>query len=256
MKSNKELIIFDLDGTLTESKAPLTEEMANAFTELLRNKSVAVISGCAFDQFEEQFVKPLSQLNEQFPYLPNLYLLPTSGSQLYEYDSRESGFYRVYHHDLTLKEKVAIYNAWKSATLPKDFRCDPWGEVAEDRGSQITFSMCGQQAPIQVKRQYDPDASIRRAITVAMKGYLPSGFEIRIGGTTSIDVTRAGIDKAYGIERLLKWVRLEKEAVMFVGDALYDGGNDAAVKKTGVECHQVAGPDETLVLIQNINKEQ
>lgn len=246
--SNKKLIIFDLDGTLTESKDTLKEDMANAFTSLLAHKEVAVISGCAFKQFEEQFLKPLHMFNECFPNLHNLYLLPTSGSQLYEY-GREAGFYRVYHNDLTLKEKVAVYNAWESATLPKDFRCEPWGEIAEDRDSQVTFSMCGQEAPIEVKRQYDPDASIRKGIARAMKGYLPSGFEIRVGGTTSIDVTRAGIDKAYGITKLLKWVRLETHDAMFIGDALFPGGNDESARRTGIDCIEVAGPEETLKLI-------
>lgn len=255
MYSDKDLVIFDLDGTLTESKADLEYEMTQAFTELLENIQVAVISGCACSQFENQFLQPLDKHAQYWPKLSNLYLLPTSGSQLYEYAGREAGFYQVYNNDLTLTEKVKIYNAWESAVLPKDFKCEPYGEVAEDRESQITFSMCGQQAPLSIKKAYDPDATIRSGIASAMRTYLPSGFEIRLGGTTSIDVTRAGIDKAYGIEKLIKWTRIDVTRALFVGDALYAGGNDSAAKKTGIECVEVSGPEETLGLIKKLNEE-
>jgi len=247
------LVIFDLDGTLTESKARVTEKMAVEFSRLLRKAEVAVISGCAFKQFEEQFVLPLIAYSDPFPRLHQLYLLPTCGSQLYEYAGRESGFSRMYHNDLTLREKVEIYNAWQSSVLDKDFICEPYGEIAEDRGSQVTFSMCGQEAPLDVKKKYDPDGQKRKAIISAMESYLCGKYEIRIGGTTSIDVTRAGIDKAYGINKLLEWLHLKKEDLLFIGDALFPGGNDRAVKDMGVTCLQVAGPDETIQIIKELN---
>ena len=48
------LIIFDLDGTLTESKQPLTGEMAALVAKLLAVKKVAVASGGALPQFLKQ----------------------------------------------------------------------------------------------------------------------------------------------------------------------------------------------------------
>jgi len=252
---NKDLIVFDLDGTLTESKSRLTEKMAIVFAELLTKHQVAVISGCAFTQFKEQFVLPLVAYNDPFPKLFNLYLLPTCGSQLYEYAGREAGFHRMYHNDLVLREKVEIYNAWKSSVLESDIVCEPYGEIAEDRESQITFSMCGQEAPLDVKKAYDPEGKVRQKIITAMKAYLLDKYEVRIGGTTSIDVTRAGIDKSYGIKKLLEWLHLQKEDVFFVGDALFPGGNDHAVKDMGVLCKAVTGPDETIKIINALNSD-
>jgi len=259
---NKELIVFDLDGTLTESKSRVTEKMAIAFAELLVKYQVAVISGCAFKQFKEQFVLPMISYNDPFPRLSNLYLLPTCGSQLYEYAGREAGFSRMYHNDLILCEKVEVYNAWATSVNPtggwdeSDIIPDKqFGEIAEDRGSQITFSMCGQEAPLDVKKAYDPDCVKRQKVISTMKARLLDKYEIRIGGTTSIDVTRAGIDKAYGINKLLDWIHLKKEDVFFIGDALFPGGNDRAVKDMGVKCKEVTGPEETIKVINAINSD-
>lgn len=70
-----------------------------------------------------------------------------------------------------------------------------WGERIEDRGSQITFSGLGQHAPLAAKAAWDPDFAKRKRLQAALGLALP-GFAVRIGGSTSVDITRAGIDKA------------------------------------------------------------
>lgn len=249
---NKRLIIFDLDGTLTASKTNLTKEVAFAFSKLLLKKDVAIISGCAFQQFEDQFLKPLERFCPvSSGRLRRLFLLPTSGSQMYEW---ATGWYQVYNNDLTLKEKVNIYNAWESASIDRDFTCrPPHGEIAEDRGSQITFSMCGQEAPLEIKERYDPEAKIRGRIIAAMHKYVfLERFELKTGGTTSIDVTRKGMDKAYGVERLLERLKMRTKDAVFIGDSLFYGGNDVAVKKTGIDCVETTGPENTTEIINGI----
>jgi hypothetical protein len=73
---------------------------------------------------------------------------------------------------------------------------------------------------------------------------------VRIGGTTSIDVTPRGVNKAYGIRKLEEYLKVSQDRIVFVGDALYQGGNDYPAKATGVDCIQVKGPEETKQLIQ------
>ena len=67
-----------------------------------------------------------------------------------------------------------------------------------------------------------------------MQKELPA-FEVRRGGLTSIDVTQKGIDKAYGVRQIEKVLKIPIKEMVFIGDALYPGGNDAAAKKTGVQ---------------------
>jgi hypothetical protein len=75
-------------------------------------------------------------------------------------------------------------------------------------------------------------------------------FTIRLGGATSIDVTRPGIDKAYGIKKLSEIQKIEIEQMLFIGDALFPGGNDYPAKELGVTTIQVRDPEETKRVIE------
>ena len=86
MLPNKKIIAFDIDGTLTFSKSPITQDMANLLKELIKQKIVILISGGRFEQFKTQFLPPLLNDNSFIIFLHNLILLPTSGSQRYEYN--------------------------------------------------------------------------------------------------------------------------------------------------------------------------
>ena len=114
--------------------------------------------------------------------------------------------------------------------------------------------MLGQQAPLSVKKNWDPLMEKRKYLAHLMKKQLKD-FEIRIGGTTSIDITKRGIDKSYGILNLMELYGIESSEVVFIGDALYEGGNDHTVKSVGIECIETTGPDETLNVIEEIRRE-
>ncbi len=75
---------------------------------------------------------------------------------------------------------------------------------------------------------------------------------MRLGGTTSIDVTRPGIDKAYGIHKLRDMLHIPIEQMLYVGDAIFPGGNDYAALQAGVDCIAVRDPEDTKRVIQTI----
>jgi phosphomannomutase len=77
-------------------------------------------------------------------------------------------------------------------------------------------------------------------------------FSVRIGGSTSIDITRPGIDKAYGIAKLRDLLHISLKEMIYIGDALFVGGNDYPAEKAGVDSIPVKGPDETKRVIQAI----
>jgi hypothetical protein len=66
-----------------------------------------------------------------------------------------------------------------------------------------------------------------------------------MGGATSIDVTKPGIDKAYGIGKLRDILGISLKEMIYIGDALFVGGNDYPVEEAGVTCIRVGGPLET-----------
>lgn len=241
----KELIIFDLDGTLAKSKSMIDEEMASLISDLLNVAHVAVISGGDWAQFEKQV---LSQLTKD-ALLNKLVILPTCGTKFYQY---KNNWELLYAENFTDNEKAIILTNLNQAVeetglyIPKI-----WGDQIEDRGSQITFSALGQKAPLEVKQTWDPDFIKRSKIVERLKNPLKA-FAVNMGGKTSIDITKKGIDKSYGIHKLEEVLGVSIDEMMFVGDALFEDGNDYPARTTGVDCIQVNGPDETKVIIKTL----
>jgi len=241
----RRLIVFDLDGTLAESKSSLDAEMAALLNALLAIVKVAVISGGNWPQFEKQLLANLSHDEK----LKNLSLLPTCGTKFYEY---ESGWKILYSEDFTNEEKEKIVGSLRRAIGQSDFKIvRTWGEQVEDRGSQITFSALGQQAPIEEKKKWDPDFTKRKKMKALLDKLIPE-FSVRLGGTTSVDVTKPGIDKAYGIRKLRDTLHIEIDEMIYVGDALFPGGNDYPAKEAGAVSIQVRDPNESKRVIEAI----
>jgi len=145
----------------------------------------------------------------------------------------------------TAGEKQNIISSLEKAVGVAGFKVEKvWGEVIEDRGSQITFSALGQQAPLEEKDKWDSDFAKRKKIKAILDTFIPE-FSVRIGGATSIDVTKPGIDKAYGIRKLRDLLSISLKEMIYVGDALFVGGNDYPAEEAGVVCISVRGPNET-----------
>lgn len=242
----KKLIVFDLDGTLAESKSPLDPEMATLLGKLLSFVKVAIISGGDWPQFEKQVL--LSSLS-QSKHLENLSLLPTCGTKFYQHGS---GWTQLYSEDFTRDEKEKILHSLQEVSATSAFKLPKtWGEFIEDRGSQITYSALGQEAPIEEKKKWDPDFAKRKTMKASLDRLIPE-FSVNLGGTTSIDVTKPGIDKAYGIRKLHEFLGIAIDEMYFVGDALFPDGNDYPVQETGVLSIQVHDPNETKQVIKAI----
>ena len=250
--SQKKIIIFDLDGTLTKSKSSLDKEMASLICDLLRWRCVAVASGCSFQQFETQFISKLPKRAN----LGHLFLFPTCSASGYYYDTRRGRFSRAYSNLLPKHAVKRIIQSFETVfkeigyVQPKK----TYGPVLENRGSQLTFSALGQKAPLDLKQKWDPKQKTRLKIRKALKKYLP-GFEISIGGTTSIDVTKKGVNKTLCVKKLKERLGVDKRGMLYVGDALFKGGNDYIMRSTNITCIPVSSPKDTKTLIRRMIKE-
>jgi phosphomannomutase len=241
----KSLIVFDLDGTLAKSKSALDDEMATLLERLMAVVKVAIISGGDLPQFQTQVIDRLPPVSN----MANLSLLPTSGTKFYTYDGQ---WRKLYAEDLSDAERHTIEDALEKAVAQAGVQpAQTWGERIEDRGTQITYSALGQQAPLEAKETWDPDFAKRKAIQTILEGTLPN-FSVRLGGTTSIDVTRPGIDKAYGIHKLRDVLHIPIQHMLYVGDAIFPGGNDYAALQAGVDCIAVRDPEDTKRVIETI----
>ena len=251
MSISTHLIAFDLDDTLAPSKSPIDARMATLLDRLLEVVEVCVISGGDYGQFQTQLVERLQPSDPSA--LGRLHLMPTCGTQYYRYvgDSpRESFWFQQYAENLDPDEKQDALHAVESEAKRLGFwEQETWGPILEDRGSQITFSALGQAAPVAAKKAWDPTGEKKNTLREAVQALLP-GLEVRSGGSTSVDITRMGIDKAYGMTKLAEMTDIPIDDMLFVGDRLDPDGNDYPVKALGVPTHAVTGPADTAAFIE------
>lgn len=240
------LIAFDLDDTLAPSKTPLPPQIANLLLRLLDRVEVCIISGGHFAQFESQVIARLETASAHT--LQRLHLMPTCGTQYYLH--QDGSWTQQYAENLSIDEKDrALGAARMSAEELGYWEAETWGPILEDRGSQITFSALGQGAPVDAKKAWDPSGIKKDALRTAVAAQLPD-LEVRSGGSTSIDITRKGIDKAYGMRKLSALTEIPLSEMLFVGDRLDESGNDYPVKALGVRCEAVGGWEETIAVVE------
>jgi phosphomannomutase len=238
----KRLVAFDLDGTLALSKQELDDDMAGRLADLLEVAMVDIISGGDWPQFEKQVVSRLPARAN----LSNLFIQPTTGTKLYRWSGEWKPVYaELFSADEKKKIEDALNDAMKAEGLDQG---QTWGDRIEDRGSQITFSGLGQEAPLIAKNNWDADRSKREALQKRLRAALPD-LSINIGGSTSIDITRQGVDKQYGLKKLLPVAGVSADEVLFVGDAIYPGGNDYPAKQMGLDTIKVDEIEQTRLVI-------
>jgi phosphomannomutase len=240
------LVAFDLDDTLAPSKSRVDPEMARLLDELIGLVPVCIISGGRFEQFTMQVLSSL----EPGDSLSRLHLMPTCGTQYYEWLGQE--WHQVYSEELTEAQKSAVITALTEGAKELGLWEDQtWGPIIEDRGSQITFSALGQEAPVEAKKQWDPSGSKKEQLRTYVAARVPE-LEVRGGGSTSVDVTRKGVDKSYGMNKIKIKLGLQNDDILFIGDRLDEGGNDYPVKAMGIECIAVHEWQETAVVVRDL----
>lgn len=250
----RKVIGFDLDGTLAPSKSPLPDKMSLLIGQLLDKYEVCVMSGGKFEQFETQLLDNLKLDDKK---LSRLHLMPTCGTRYYRYENDK--WHQVYAEDFTQGDKDKIIEALNGGIDALGYReSKTWGDIIEDRGSQITFSALGQdivqhlgEKGVMLKEDWDPDGKKKHKLRDYVAGLIPE-FEVRVGGGTSIDITKPGIDKAYGIKKLLDLLSISKDDILFIGDRMEEGGNDYPVKAMGVDCMAISNWQETALAVEAI----
>lgn len=250
----KQLIAFDLDGTLAPSKSHFHPRMVNMFDRLLEKYQVCVISGGKYELFQRQF---LTQITAEPELLEKLHLMPTSGTRYYRFENNH--WAEKYAENIDEKDKKRIIDALTESLDESGYREKKlYGDLVEDRDSQVSLSIFGQEIVaelgeegVRIKEEWDPDGSKKMRLRDIIAPKIPD-FEVRAAGATTIDVTRPGIDKAYGMKKLMEETGLSKEDILFMGDKIMPGGNDYAVEEMGIDCIAVRNWHDTSYAIEGI----
>ncbi len=235
--SKKKAIIADVDETVCEPAQEISPKLAEQIAALIKkNYSFAFISGTHLAELQRMISANLKEEH---------HLLANTGAT---YAVQKDGIAEMVHnYALTAPEKQEIAAALHA--LIAEFHIEPVTSAEDqlqDRESQFSLSALGRHAPLELKKAFDPDGKKRREWVSFLRQHLhESTYEIRIGGTTTIDITRKGMDKEWAIREFMKINQLSPEEVIFIGDKLYPGGNDYPASRV-VDCIAVRTPEETL----------
>ncbi len=241
--------IFDLDDTLAESFRPPTSGMVTKLRTLLDLMPIAIMTAAGFARIENQFLSELADSS----FISRLYVFPNSTAECYVYKNK--AWEIAYSESLTKDERLSITEAIRESiaeteTFPAHPKYEP---MIIDRDAQIAFAALGLDASLEEKQSWDPDKAKRKKLVTVLEKKIPQ-FEILMGGMTTIDITRKNVNKAYGVRWLSERLGIPTSEMLYVGDALYPGGNDEVVIATGIQTRSVTGPDKTQIVIDELVK--
>lgn len=241
MKNRYKFLVFDVDNTLTESCTQITDDMADTLNKL--KEELIFISGTHAPELKRMISSKLDRKHHILANIGTHYLL------VYPNEEKE-----IYNKILNEEERKEIISALKK--LKEEYRLLPLTseeDQIQDRGSQITLSILGRNAPKERKEFYDKDNEKRKKFISFLEKILgKEKYELGIGGTSSIDITHKGNDKGIALEKFIKEFNLLKEDFLFFGDQLAPEGNDYPVIKTGIKYIEVETPKETLKILKEL----
>ncbi|MES2201077.1 MAG: HAD-IIB family hydrolase [candidate division FCPU426 bacterium] len=240
--NGKKIIFADVDDTICVSTRPVEQDMALEIGRLVASGRVfGFVSGSTLEQLREQFEGRLKG---------DYHLLGVSGTAYAVV--RDGHLEKVYQGEIPLASRKAL------TVMLRDFAARHGlvsltneADQIQDRVSQMTFSALGRHAPEPLKRAFDPEGSIRKAWAAELRGSIGNDYSVSVGGTTSIDITLAGMDKGWGIRKFLKYHGWRAEDAVFFGDSLSPGGNDFPARAV-VDCVEVKDPADTLEKLRKI----
>ena len=214
------LIAFDLDGTLTQHKSPMSPAIRSAL-DTLRAAGRSLLMAGAGDCLR------IFRQMEGYP----IDVVGNYGMQYAEYDpaSRDLRFVR---DERVPCDRESVLR--RAAALRERFGwTDFAGESVEFHASGVvTFALLGTKAAAADKLAFDPDRLRRRAAYAAVCEAFPE-FKVFVGGSSSYDMAPAPYDKAWALGRVCAERGLAKEDVLYVGDDYGPGGNDESVLLAG-----------------------
>lgn len=223
------------------SRTEMTPAHKILFKQLCDTKDVIVVSGAQESQIRKQIPDSMGA---------HFYVLGQTGNQAIDRDG--SGLWKEIFTDEQTKETLAFIEILKkefnlSVTNPDD--------LIELRGSQISYSPIGHHETLDKKYSFDPGAKKRRemlTLHVADVQKLNSiGIDVVPGGTTCFDFFLAGKNKGFNVARLIEHQKWNKEECVYVGDALFPGGNDETVVGV-IPTLAVKDPDDTFRFVKDL----
>ena len=258
MLQPQHLVLFDVDGTLTEARKPIQKAMLKALRELSRHAEIGFLTGSGLEYIKEQLWPALAD-----PIIrQNCHLLPCNGTEyVIPYGEEEIIFNpmsKEYMVDSIGKEDfqklMNILCKLQAQVVEENNDLPLTGNFVQNRGSMINWCPIGrnaQQEEREVFKALDNLYGIRKTYLDKLINYISAAkmeVTVKLGGNTSFDIFPHGWDKTYALNHFdgPNWV------FWFVGDRCSPIGNDyeifSELKDTG-RAYEVGSPEETVDII-------
>ncbi|RJQ35627.1 HAD-IIB family hydrolase [Candidatus Parcubacteria bacterium] len=245
--THPQAVLFDLDDTLAESFQPPTQEMIERLHRLLEKVPVAILSAAGLPRIQHDFLEHLADS----PSIDRFFVFSNSASECFQY---KDGVWQLqYHTAFTPEERTHIKATIETCAAEVGYRHPEYEPQMWDRESQIAYAMINSHAPQTIKKSWDPDQAKRKQIKACLDKVL-TDCQVLIGGNVTIDITKKGVDKSHGVKWLSEKLGIEPGEMLYIGDALYPGGNDSVVIPTGIQTRETSGPEETMTIVDEILK--
>jgi len=251
------LILFDVDGTLTEARAPISTAMLQTLRQLCRYAEIGFLTGSGLEYIKQQLWPALND-----PVIKNsCHLLPCNGTEYLIID----GFDEVIFKPIS-KEDMRMEIEEEEFLMLMRILCQLQGIVAnqydipltgnhiQNRGSMINWCPIGRSAPREdraVFKNLDETFRIREEYIEILREQIKVNnidVVIKLGGDTSFDIYPKGWDKTYA----LKHFEGDEWNFWFVGDRCSPSGNDyeifSLLKDSG-QAFETGSPAETMEII-------
>lgn len=232
----KKYIFFDLDNTLTRSRTPVTPSMAKLLVQLAKGHEVFVVSGANAKQIALQLGPKLKG---------KYWSMGQNGNACF----RPNGEL-VWENKMNWLEKYEVFAYAHKIFSAKLFPHKDKYDLLEDRGCQISYSFIGHHEDVSQKEKFDPDHK-KRAMVLKKFPFKSKTVEVKIAGTTCFDFFIKGSNKGSNIKMLYETMGWKKDECLYVGDALFKGGNDESVIGI-IPTKEVRNPLDTEEVIKSI----
>lgn len=211
---------FDLDNTLTRSRSHIAPEHAVILQKLASIADVTVVTGGRKSQIEKQLDPEMHG---------HYYVLAQNGNEAFHRNGTELWLRRP-----TTEQKTAILALIEKMKSHLALAVVNENDLVEDRGCSIAYSTIGHNEDVSKKESYDPDHGKRLTLIETFRPQVDAlrdehGIEVRTGGTTCLDFFHAGKHKGYNIAEFLNVMQWDTHDCLYIGDALFPGGNDETV---------------------------
>ena len=256
---NNKIVLFDMDGTLTESRQKFDSRELEDALYRLTNKGVhiGIITGSDENYLREQMGEMLEKSSCRY----KMHLMPCNGTKYFKPPSfATQDFIKTY--EVSMKEDMGstdynnlIKQLIYSQADASNYKIPLTGHFINCRGSLINWCPIGRNATTEDRNKFmeiDRADDLRLKVIEELKEVLSlqdllSKVTIKLGGDTSFDIYPKGWDKTHGLRHFPNW------EIWFVGDRCYENGNDYEIYQScGERAYKTSGPEDTVRIIDDI----